>query len=388
MAHIPRRLLLLLLSSTAAALVAAVPAAALPFAPSSVWNAPLSASAALSASSAPLVSELQRQVTTYGAWINTWQYSTPVYTVAATQPAVRVQLDTSYAALQNDFAAVPLPPDARPALGTDAHLTVYQPSSDTLWEFWKLAKLTDGWHARWGGKMTGVSANPGYFNAPLGATATSLPLLGGLMRISELQSGHIDHALSLAIPVVKAKEFVWPAQRTDGSSTLADAIPAGTRFRLDPNLDVATLGLPPVAYQMALAAQRYGIIVRDGAGAVTFYGEDAYPTATNPYPTLFQGKYPNQVLAKFPWSRLQVVATPTTPVATLTPATATSATAATGRTTATATPSTATTTGARATSSHTARTRRSGSQRRARKARVRGRLSRRATQRTVRRARG
>jgi len=315
MSRISRRLLLLLLSTSAAVLVAAASAAALPFAPTSVWNAPLSTPAALSPNSASLASELQRQVTTYGTWINTWQYSTPVYTVAATQPTVRVQLDTSYSVLQNDFAAVPLPPDARPAPGSDAHLTVYQPSSDTLWEFWKLAKQTDGWHARWGGKMTGVSTNPGYFNAPLGATATSLPLLGGLMRISELQAGHIDHALALAIPVVKATDFVWPAQRTDGGSTLANAIPAGTRFRLDPNLDVASLGLPPVAYQMALAAQRYGIVVRDGAGAVTFYGEDPGPTGTNPYPALFQGKYPNQVLAKFPWSRLQVVAPPTTPVA-------------------------------------------------------------------------
>jgi hypothetical protein len=318
-----RRRLLLLLSSAVAALAPAAPAAAaaLPFAPSSVWNAPLSSSAPLSASSGALVSELQRQVTAYGSWINTWQYSTPVYTVPATQPAVRVQLDTSYPSLQSDFAAVPLPADARPASGSDAHLTVYQPSSDTLWEFWKLAKLTDGWHARWGGKMTSVSTNPGYFPAPLGATATSLPLLGGLMRISELQAGRIDHALSLAIPAPKAKEFVWPAQRTDGSSTLADAIPEGTRFRLDPNLDVATLGLPPVAAQMALAAQRYGIIVRDRAGAVTFYAEDASPTGTNPYPTLFQGRYPNQVLAKFPWGRLQVVAPQPAAVATTASAT-------------------------------------------------------------------
>jgi hypothetical protein len=310
MPPIARRLLTLLLSSALLALAAAAPAAALPFASTSVWNAQVPTIVPLTSTSSSLVTELQRQVTTYGTWINTWQYSTPVYTVPASQPAVRVQLDTTYASLQNDFAAVPLPADALPAKGTDAHLTLYQPSTDTLWEFWKLSKQTNGWHARWGGKMTNVSTNPGYFQAPLGATATSLPLLGGLMRISELQAGHIDHALALAIPQPKAKDFVWPAQRTDGASTSADAIPEGTRFRLDPNVDVTTLGLTPVGAQMALAAQRYGIVVRDTAGSVTFYAEDATPTGTNPYPTLFQNKYANQVLAKFPWSKLQVVAPP------------------------------------------------------------------------------
>src|SRR3954451_20194769 len=99
MSHLSRRVLLPLLCTTAAALLAAAPSAtALPFAPTSLWNTPLATPAGLSPNSAQLVSELQRQVATYGTWINTWQYSTPVYTVADTQPTVRVQLDTSYSA--------------------------------------------------------------------------------------------------------------------------------------------------------------------------------------------------------------------------------------------------------------------------------------------------
>jgi hypothetical protein len=294
---------------------AASPAAAtttpLPFAPSSVWNAPLPDNAPLTANSAALVAELQRQVTTYGTWINTRQYSTPVYTVPADQPRVRVTLDTFMPALQDAFASVPIPSDAVPAQGSDAHLTVWQPSTDSLWEFWKMRLASDGWHARWGGAMSGVSTSPGYFPAPFGATGTSLPLLGGLMRVSELQAGRIDHALAIAIPQAQAQQFVWPAQRTDGASTFADAIPEGTRLRIDPRLDVASLGLPPVGLAMARAAQRYGIVVRDQAGAVTFYGEDSTPMpAPNPYTALYAGKYPNNILAKFPWGRLQMVAPP------------------------------------------------------------------------------
>jgi hypothetical protein len=137
-----------------------------------------------------------------------------------------------------------------------------------------------------------------------------LPLLGGLIRVADLHAGHIDHALAIGIPNVKAGSFVWPAQRTDGNSEHPTAIPEGTRFRLDPALDVNALGLPPAGRTIALAAQRYGIVVRDIAGAVTLYAEDPAPTHTNPYPSLFGNLYPNEVLARFPWSRLQVAALP------------------------------------------------------------------------------
>jgi hypothetical protein len=293
----------------AGALAPNAEAAVLPFAPTSVWNAPLSNTAPLASNSSALVTELQRQVTTYGTWINTWQYSAPVYTVPSTQPRVHVTLDTNAPTLQAAFNSVPVPPTAVPALGSDRHLVVWQPSTDSMWEFWKMQLLSDGWHARWGGAMASVSSNPGYFPAPYGATGTSLPLLGGLMRISELQAGQLNHALALAIPQTKASTFVFPAQRSDGNYSGSNAIPEGTRFRISPAVDVTKLGLPPVGLMIAQAAQRYGIVVRDQAGAVVFYGED--PTqygSPNPYGALFGGQYPNNILAKFPWGSLQVVA--------------------------------------------------------------------------------
>jgi hypothetical protein len=157
---------------------------------------------------------------------------------------VHVTLDADMPDLQRAFDSVPPPDDARPAAGTDGHLLVWQPATDRLWEFWKLRRASDGWHARWGGAMSDVSRNAGYFPAPFGATGTGLPLLGGLIRASELRSGRIDHALALAIPKAKAGQFVWPAQRSDGSGTGPDAIPEGTRLRIDPRLDLSTLGLP------------------------------------------------------------------------------------------------------------------------------------------------
>jgi hypothetical protein len=156
--------------------------------------------------------------------------------------------------------------------------------------------------------MKHVSTNSGSFPAPFGATATGLPLLGGLMRMRELRAGRIDHALALAIPRTRASQFVWPATRGDGGATWSSAPPEGTHLRLDPTVDVAALDLPPVTRAIALAAQRYGVIIRDGSGAVSFYAEDPTRTGHNPYPALFGGDYPSHLLLKFPWSRMQVLA--------------------------------------------------------------------------------
>ena len=176
-------------------------------------------------------------------------------------------------------------------------MVVWQPSTDTMWEFWRARRMCDGWHARYGGRMTNVSTNPGYYTDPnprWGATATSLPLLGGLMRLDELDAGRIDHALALALPEITARAFSWPAQRTDGASQPRNAIPAGHALphRPEPrprhDRDVADRA------HDGRAAQRYGMVVRDGGGAVAFYAEDPTPTGPEPVPRpggLFGGRY-------------------------------------------------------------------------------------------------
>jgi hypothetical protein len=294
------------------------PTAAPPvFAANSVWNEPVPANAPLLPQSSTYVGELQQEMQGHGEWINTNQYSIPVYTVGANQPLVPVRLDQSAPgsvdALARTFAAgVPIPAGAHAAAGTDQSLVIWQPSRNVEWEFWRAHQVNGVWHAYWGGKMTDVSGNPGYFTSPSdwGGSATSLDLLGGLMTFSDLRSGHIDHALAMAIPTSAQGRFVYPAQRGDGHDSSPSAIPEGTRFRLNPNLNIDALHLPPLTRMMALAAQRYGIIVRDQAGSISFYGQDPTPTGTDPYSGphgLFDGLAPDKLLQAFPWSQLQVV---------------------------------------------------------------------------------
>jgi hypothetical protein len=295
------------------------------FSPSSFWNQPVVAGAPLDSHSTEVIGMLGAEIAAEeqaknGPWINTTSYSVPVYTVPAHQQTVSVQLDhhAPDAALSSAWSAVPLPPDAQPAAGTDAVLVVSQPSTDRLWEFWRLAHEADGWHASWGGAMQNVSSDSGVYGPDAwpgakpwwGSSASSLSLVGGLISFEDLKRGEINHALSMSTPDVRAGVYASPAQRDDGKSTDLLSLPEGAHLRLNPNLNLASLHLPPLTLMIAEAAQRYGIFVRDRAQNVAFYAQDPISTPTNPYAPpggYFEGKYPRELLASFPWSQLELL---------------------------------------------------------------------------------
>jgi hypothetical protein len=295
------------------------------FSPASFWNEPLSRGAGLDPESARLTAALDAEVEDEqadrsGPWISTTRYSVPIYTVAADQPTVRVQLTSPVPspALQAAFERVPLPPDAQPSGGTDGHLVLWQPSSDRLWEFWRLARTAEGPQASWGGAMQAVSSNPGAYGSEAwpdaepwwGASASSLSVAGGLITLEDLRLGEIDHALALAVPEVRAGVYASPARRSDGKSANPLSLPEGAHLRLDPNLDIAALHLPRTTRLIAEAAQRYGIFVRDGSSVVQLFAQDPVTAPSNPYAGpggYFEGKYPDQLLASFPWDHLQVL---------------------------------------------------------------------------------
>jgi hypothetical protein len=295
------------------------------FAPTSFWNKSLPAHARLDRRSAAVVGAFDEEVAReeqgdQAPFINTIAYSVPIYTVPADEPTVRVTLDHTQSPppLQAAWDAVPLPADAQPAAGTDKHLVVWQPSTDRLWEFWRLEQTPTGWRAAWGGAMRNVSTNPGVYGRKAwpgaspywGAAASSLSIAGGLITLEDLELGQINHALAIGIPDVHAGVYASPAQRTDGTSTSSLSLPEGAHLRLDPSLDLAALHLPRLTLMLAEAAQRYGIVVRDHTATVSFYAQDPTSTGTNPYAGphgYFEGKTPAQLLASFPWSYLQLL---------------------------------------------------------------------------------
>lgn len=292
------------------------------FGPSSVWKQNV-AGAPTNPNSTNLVANLSKQVAThYGqAAFNVNSYGTSVYTVDAAQKPIDVKWDNCQKkpytpkGLLGDggqFTAVPIPDDAVPAAGTDGQLTVYSPSSDKLWEFWKAKRVNGQWQACWGGRIDSVSTSPGYFNNMFGTSASGLSVLGGTVGIKDVQSGSIDHALSLQlVDVQNWKTFSYPAQRSDGQSTAPNAIPEGMRFRLDPSVNVDALKLTPIAKMVAKAAQKYGFIITDKGGAVAITAESPSAvqadTGVNPWTTLMAGKKSYEIFAGFPWDKMQAL---------------------------------------------------------------------------------
>jgi hypothetical protein len=294
------------------------------FGSSSFWNEPVAGDAPLDPTSAAVMAAFDAEITTEeqtndGPWINTTGSSRPIYTVPKGQPTVPVKLVGAVEGdLSSAWSSVPLPTNAKPAAGSDKILIVWQPSTNRLWEFWRLEHNASGWQAQWGGAMQSVSANPGVYGPEAwpdaktwwGASASSLSLVGGLITLEDLKLGQINHALEMAIPGVRASVYASPAQRTDGKSTNPLSLPEGAHLRLNPNLDLASLHLPHFTLELAEAAQRYGIIITDGGPNIALYAQDPTPTGTNPYTGpngYYENKYPNQLLATFPWNELQLL---------------------------------------------------------------------------------
>ena len=312
---------------TTASEAAAAPASALasyPFGPTSVWRDSVT-SAPVARTSAAQVAHLTGTVTDrYGgvAAFNNHSYANSYYVATATTPRVDVAFDdcqgkgyvpTGLTGPGGQFTGVPIPAGAVPAAGTDKALSVYSPATDQLWEFWLAERDAAGrWRACWGGRIDAASKSPGYFPGTFGATATGLSHTAGMVSLADVRSGRIEHALSLAIPEpAAAPSRSWPAQRTDGVSTHPSAVPEGTRLRLDPAVDVAALGLHPVAAMIARAAQQHGFIVTDRAGAVAITAESGEATrratGVNPWDSLLGGTPDYAVMKGFPWHRLQAL---------------------------------------------------------------------------------
>ncbi|MGV8899840.1 MAG: DUF4124 domain-containing protein [Burkholderiaceae bacterium] len=290
------------------------------FAPTSFWYSALPVDAPLHANSAGFVADFLRQKQAYYGTvnINTRAYASPVFVADANTLTTKVAYwncqNKAYpeTALEAQWTAVPIPSYAVPADGTDAEMTIYQPSTNTLWEFWRARKVDGLWQACWGGKMGNTNTGDGTWPHPYGVTATGLPFLGGQITAEELNRGEIRHAIGISL--VETEDWTvlsWPAKRSDGLNLglAPNRIPQGLRFRLDPGVNVDALGMTTAGKIIAKAAQKYGFVVWDKAGAISIRAQNPKSYTAlgqiDPYVALFGGKPSYAVLNGFPWERLQ-----------------------------------------------------------------------------------
>lgn len=295
---------------------------AVTFAPESFFTTSVR-QAPLAPNSAAIIDHLVPQVRNY--WNGVASFATTAYNVSfhTVEPgAPRTRMGFYDCAGKNyvpsglydgpqHFANVPIPADLTPAAGTDGEVTIYDPAADQLWEFWMTRKnpATGAWEACWGGRLDSVSTSQGHFPGHFGVTASGIVAAGGMVTIDEVKRGEITHAMSLNVISPAAGVASWPAQRTDGRSSDPNAVAEGQRLRLDPSVDVDSLGLTPIGRMVAKAAQEYGFVVVDTSGSVGLNAEAGAltkrRTGIDPWDTMANPSY--EVLRGFPWERMQAL---------------------------------------------------------------------------------
>jgi len=255
-------LALLLAGTTTATAPDQAVAAARPFGADSPFNVRIPRSPSLDPQSKAMVARATR---TRRVNANLVEFGVPIYEARPSTPTYEVSCGMTgiWGSCPFTGRRMPVPDDAEPSPGSDGALVVVDRIQQNAGEYWRAARSDSGWTASWGAvnPLTGS----GWGGASTGAGASRL---AGVVRMSEIKAGRIEHALVLQSDNVCRGVVRPPAVKTDGRSTRADCLPEGTRLQLSPAVKVAKLsGITPGERAVARALQLYGGYVIDRGGA-------------------------------------------------------------------------------------------------------------------------
>lgn len=274
------------------------------FASGSFWDTTVPGYTDLHADSDALVSNIVGQVGSYGAQITKDSSATYYEVDSSTATVSVVPYDCGSGVnggLSSQWSSVPVPFHAVPGGGAKPQMVIYQPSSGSIWEFSGMRNSGGQWEACGGGKI--ASAGSGVFPSPYGNTASGLAILGGQLSSQELTAGTINHVVGLNLP--RTNGVSWPASQYAGSNSGSPAM--GQRLRLDPSVNIDSLGLSASAKAITKAAQTYGFVVWNGGSTVGFSAESPASSTSRGLPDPYNGSINSGTLSGFPWNKLQVL---------------------------------------------------------------------------------
>lgn len=263
------------------------------------------------------------------------EWSHPAFYAVPGDPLYRIHLTEPWGSNPIIGMRIPIPPDARPAGGSDGQISVVTPDG---WEydFWRASApgpRGGAFTAAWGGR-TRVDGN----GLHSGGTASGFGNLAGMIRAPELAAGHINHALFITLRCAGRRRgrlgarswvsgYVYPA--TGGGSACplgeAGAPPLGARLMLamsTPQIDA--LPVPGWKKTILTALAEYGGYFGDTGGpgfALMFESSVSYTALGLPDPLiefakangipLSGGRYVFDLAAGVEWARyLRVLAPP------------------------------------------------------------------------------
>ncbi|MET7243340.1 carbohydrate-binding domain-containing protein [Methylobacterium sp. EM32] len=219
--------------------------------------------------------------------MNTWigQDAIPIYQAKSTDPMATWSYDSrgtnadwtfGNTSSMNGTFQMRTPTDVQFKTGDGWAIIVSEDGQHYI-ETWLGSKTgSNAYHANYVVENTvtgdGIADVPG---AHEGIRAAGMSLMGGVVQKADLDAGHIDHAVAMAISTTQAGSaktpYVWPATSADSfSGSYSGSIPLGSLFAIPNDVDLTKIGIT-TAEGMALAKayQNYGGYVTDTAGPNT-----------------------------------------------------------------------------------------------------------------------
>jgi hypothetical protein len=165
---------------------------------------------------------------------------------------------------ESDTGPYRIPDNAPVEQAPDGHVLAIDPGHCQLYELYA-AKRTGShqWEAG-SGAIFDLRSNKLRPEGWTSADAAGLPILPGLVRYEEVESGSIRHALRFTTPHTR-DAFIWPARHRASSATSPNLPAMGQRFRLRSSLDVTGFSLETQVVLNAL--KEYGMILADNGGS-------------------------------------------------------------------------------------------------------------------------
>ncbi len=261
-----------------------------PFAADSPWNTPIPENPAIDPQSRELISDFAGNGSLY---INIAEWSVPVYYIDMEETPKHDVLDLYPGQYGRGFEPpreIPIPDGAESSgpKGGLGYIAIVDKARNLEWDMRQAHKRDDGrWFTGFGAitnlRGTGVSRPWNEVEQPnlaAGATASGFPLTAGLIRVDEIKTGRIPHALMFAYPGARTDGFISPASTTPLSVETVDGaaqtgMPLGARIQLDPAFDVAGSDLSREGKIIARALQEYGAYLGESAGGNVLFAESA-----------------------------------------------------------------------------------------------------------------
>jgi hypothetical protein len=199
-------------------------------------------------------------------------YGIPITYVASTHAKVSVAFTYSS---ESDHVGYPLGSDTKIEGGNNAdgdrHAIVVDKGHCRLYELWNVRRTATGrWTAGSGAtwSLGSDALRPAGWTS---ADAAGLPILPGLLRYGEVESGTIDHAIRFTTNMTQ-RAYVWPARHQAGSTSSGSYPPMGARFRLKAGYHIAS-SLRADTKAVLRAMKTYGLVLADNGSPWYFQGD-------------------------------------------------------------------------------------------------------------------